>query len=1063
MIRFTGSIVVFALLAAASTKTAAPADLPERARIITSFDQDWRFFKGDVPGAEKSDFDDSAWRVLNVPHDWSIEGPYEEKNPTGGAGGFLPADVGWYRKHFTLPADYAQRRVFIEFDGVMANSDVWINGQHLGKRPYGYVSFRYEFTGKLNFAANKPNILVVRADNSAQPASRWYSGAGIYRHVRLVATDPVHIDQWSTFVTTPKIEADQAVVRVQTAVVNQSDAPCEVFLQISIIAPDDKTVQTADTEPQTIAAGKSADFKKDIIVKNPQLWDLDHPVLYRAVAKVREGNSTLDNEVVSFGIRDFKFEPATGFWLNGKNFKIKGVCLHHDGGAMGAAVPLGVWERRLESLKQIGVNGIRTAHNPPAPEFLDLCDRLGLLVMDEFFDCWTVGKNRYDYHLYFEDWSKIDAGDTIRRDRNHPSVILYSVGNEIHDTPKEELAKGILKGLVEVCHENDPTRPVTQALFRPNVSHDYDNGLADMLDVIGTNYRDAELLAAYQAKPTRKIIGTEQGHDRKIWLTLRDNSPEAGQFLWTGIDYLGESRGWPIVVAGSGLLDITGKPKPMAFQRQSWWSEKPMVSIARRVASARATSADPGFEPLNRRQSQFCDWTPQDAGPHEEDVEVYSNCDDVELVLNDKSLGSKPRNADDAPRTWKVAFETGTIKAIAKNKGQVVANDELQTAGKPAKIVLAADRNKLSTDWDDVCCVTAIVTDENGVLNPRANDLISFNISGPGVIAAVANGNRSSHALFQTSQRRVFQGQCMVIVKAGAGEGRQITVSASAPDLSDSSITVESIAQPAKNSAATVTALPAPSQPASEPGLPTLFIIGDSTVKNGTDRGDGGLWGWGHPIATFFDKTKINVQNRALGGRSSRTFQTEGLWDKVLSAMKPGDFVMMQFGHNDGGPLNTGRARASLKGNGEETEEVEMQATDKKEVVHTYGWYMRKYVADAKAKGATPIVLSPIPRNMWTDGKVNRAWKDYGKWAAEAAKAEGAFFIDINEIIAKHYDLEGPEKVGAEYFITDHTHTTAAGARLNAQCVIEGLKELKDCPLLNYLSIAPERWEPTAK
>jgi beta-galactosidase len=1063
MLRFTGSIVIFALLAT-STEAAAPADSLELARITSSFDQDWRFLKADapdkVPDAENPDFDDSAWRTLNVPHDWSIEDPFNEKNTTGGAGGFLPAGVGWYRKHFTLPAEYAKRRVFIEFDGVMANSDVWINGRHLGKRPYGYVSFRYELSGGLNFGENKPNVLAVRADNSAQPASRWYSGAGIYRHVRLVATDPVHIDEWSTFVTTPKIASDQAVVRVQTTVVNQSDDPREVSVQFSIVAPDDQTVQTAETAPQTIPAGKSADFQQDIKVKNPNLWNLDHPVLYRAIVEVRSGGATLDDEVASFGIRDFKFEPATGFWLNGKNFKIKGVCLHHDGGAVGAAVPLGVWERRLEALKQIGVNGIRTAHNPPAPEFLDLCDRMGFLVMDEFFDCWTSGKNRYDYHLFFNDWSKTDARDTVRRDRNHPSVILYSVGNEIHDTPKAELVKGILKGLVEVCHENDPTRPVTQALFRPNVSHDYDNGLADMLDVIGTNYRDAELLAAYQAKPTRKIIGTEQGHDRKIWLTLRDNPPEAGQFLWTGIDYLGESRAWPIVVAGSGLLDLTGKPQPMAYERQSWWSEKPMVRIARRVAVARGTAADPGFEPLNRRQSQFSDWTPQDTGPHKENVEVYSNCEDVELMLNNKSLGSKPRDADDAPRTWKVPFEPGTIKALGKNKDRVAAVDELQTSGKPAKIILTADRDKLSTDWDDVCYVTAAAADENGVLNPWADDLISFKITGPGVIAAVDNGDRSSHEPFQAAQRRAFQGRCVAIVKAGAPSGR-IVLTASAAGLAESSITIETVAPAEKKPAASVKKPPAALPGASDPRLPTLFIIGDSTVKNGSGKGDGGLWGWGHPIAAFFDKTKINVQNRALGGRSSRTFQTEGLWDKVLAAMKPGDFVMMQFGHNDGGPLNTGRARASLKGNGDETQEVVIEATGKNEVIHTYGWYMRKYIADAKAKGAVPIVLSPIPRNMWTDGKVNRASKDYGKWAAEAAKDCGAFFIDLNEIVAKHYDAEGSAKVAAEYFTEkDHTHTTAAGAKLNAACVIEGLKELKDCPLLKYLSDAPERQDP---
>jgi beta-galactosidase len=800
LIKTKGAPLIFAVivvLAVASATTAASANPAQRARITTSFDLDWRFLKADAPDAEKPNFDDATWRSLNVPHDWSIEGPFDANNPTGGAGGFLPAGVGWYRKRFILPADYAQRRVFIDFDGVMANSDVWINGHHLGKRPYGYVSFRYELTGHLNFGENKPNVLAVRADNSAQPASRWYSGAGIYRHVRLVATDPVHIDQWGTFVTTPKVESDQAVVHVQTTLVNQSDAPQEVAVQSTIIAPDNKTVQTAETTLQTIPAGKSADFQQDISVTNPQLWDINRPVLYRAVVKVREGGATLDEDVTSFGIREFRFEAATGFWLNGKNFKIKGVCLHHDGGAFGAAVPLRIWERRLEALKQIGVNGIRTAHNPVAPEFLDLCDRMGFLVMDEFFDCWTVKKNPYDYHLFFKEWSKIDARDTIRRDRNHPSVILYSVGNEIRDTPKAELAKGILKGLVEVCHENDPTRPVTQALFRPNVSHDYDNGLADMLDVIGTNYRDNELLAAHQAKPTRKIIGTEQAHDRRIWLTLRDNPPEAGQFLWTGIDYLGESRRWPTVAAGSGLLDLTGAPKPMAYERQSWWSDKPMVHAIRRISVPSATVTDPGFEPLNRRQWQFSDWTPQNTAPHEENIEVYSNCEQVELILNGKSLGSQPRNTDDSPRTWKVPFEAGTLKALGKNKDQVVATHELRTAGKPARIALAADRTKLTYDWDDVSYVKVTVVDENGVQCPQADDLITFKLSGPGTIAAVGNGDNASHEPFQASERHAFQGRCFAILKATAPSG-QVTLTASAPGLTGSAITIEAAAPSAE-------------------------------------------------------------------------------------------------------------------------------------------------------------------------------------------------------------------------------------------------------------------------
>ena len=792
---FANWFVLFLLLAAASASAGVAVSSPARVRTVMSFDPDWRFLKADAPGAEKPDFDDAAWRSLSVPHDWSIEGPFDEKNPAGGAGAFLPAGVGWYRKHFTLPADCAQRRVFIEFDGVMANSDVWINGVHLGKRPYGYVSFRYELTGHLNFGNNQANVLAVRADNSGQPASRWYTGAGIYRHVRLVVTDPVHLDQWGAVVTTPGIAADEAALHVQSTVVNQANTARAVTLQITIFDPNGKPVQLAETKPQTVPAGQSVVFNQDVSVRNPRLWNLEHPYLYRAVARVRAGDVALDDETVSFGIRDARFDPATGFWLNGKNFKIKGVCLHHEAGAFGAAVPLRAWERRLEQLKLLGVNAIRTAHNPPAPEFLDLCDRLGFLVMDEFFDCWTVAKNPYDYHLFFNDWSKLDARDAVRRDRNHPSIILYSVGNEIHDTPKADLAKDILKGLVEVCHANDPTRPVTQALFRPNVSHDYDNGLADLLDVIGTNYRDNELLAAQRAKPARKIIGTEQHHDRNTWLTLRDNAPEAGQFLWTGADYLGEARDWPVIAASSGLLDRVGTIKPMAFERQSWWSATPVLQIVRRASAPRqSTSTDPGFEPLLRRQSQFADWSPPNPAAHQETVEAYSNCEQVELILNGKSLGAKLLNADASPRTWEVPYEPGTLKAVAKNKGRVVATHELRTAGPPAKIILAADRAQITPDWNDVSYVTASVVDQNGIVVPGATNLISFQISGPGVIAAVDSADNSSHEPFQAAERRAYQGQCFALIKATAASGA-IEIAASSPGLASAPINLKTVPQ----------------------------------------------------------------------------------------------------------------------------------------------------------------------------------------------------------------------------------------------------------------------------
>jgi beta-galactosidase len=502
----------------------------------------------------------------------------------------------------------------------------------------------------------------------------------------------------------------------------------------------------------------------------------------------------LDEVTVSFGIREVEFKSETGFWLNGKNFKIKGVCLHHEAGPFGAAVPLRVWERRLAALKELGVNAIRTSHNPVAPEFLDLCDQMGFLVMDEFFDCWTVSKNRFDYHLYFDDWSKIDERDAILRDRNHPSIILYSVGNEIHDTPQQELAKKVLAGLVDVAHKNDPTRPVTQGLFRPNVSGDYTNGLADLLDVIGTNYRDQELLAAQRAKPTRKIIGTEQGHELKTWLNCRDNPQHAGQFLWTGIDYLGEARRWPRIGFGSGLLDRTGTPRPIGFQRQSWWSEKPMVYVARRMGADELAPTDPGYESADLRRPQvlFSDWTPKKSESHDENVEVYSNCEEVELLLNGKSLGLQQKPADDSARTWKVAYTPGILKAVAKNKSKIAAICELRTAGKSAKILLSVDRNKLSPAWDDVSAVTVSVVDENGVLIPTANDLISFQVSGPAVIAGVDNGDNGSQEPFHANERRALQGRCVAFLKATAEHGK-ITFTATAPGLMASSINLNAV------------------------------------------------------------------------------------------------------------------------------------------------------------------------------------------------------------------------------------------------------------------------------
>jgi len=673
----------------------------------------------------------------------------------------------------------------------MANSDVWINGIQLGHRPNGYVTFRYDLTDHLR--ADGDTILAVRTDTSQQVASRWYTGSGIYRHVRLIVSDAVHVEPWGVFVTTPEVSADRAVVAVTTTLVNEGDGARTVTLRTTVESPSGDLLATSDA-PLIVEPGTSRTVEQSLAVDRPDRWEIDHPVLHAVHTEVLDGDRTIDQERTRFGIRHAEFRADTGFWLNGRNLKLKGVCVHHDGGAVGAAVPLDVWRRRFQRLKELGVNAIRTAHNPPSPEFLDLCDDMGILVMDEFFDCWTVRKRRFDYHLHFKEWSHRDLADAVRRDRNHPSVILYSVGNEIHDTPKPDLAKGILAGLVEVCHANDPTRPVTQGLFRPNVSHDYDNGLADMLDVIGTNYRDAELLKAWRDKPSRKIVGTEQRHELETWLHCRDNPQHSGQFLWVGIDYLGESPRWPVTTFNAGLIDRAGFVEPRGRQRQSWWAEIPMVAAFRRIARTPDAPVDPGYEVVewDRRQVLFSDWNPDGASPGEQAVEVYSNCDAVELVLNGTSLGVREKPANDSPRTWKVPYAPGTLTAIGSNDGREVCRDELHTAGPPAAMHLAVDREQVAPDWDELAHVELTIVDAEGRRVPGADHGLTFTVDGPGRIVAVDNASIASHEPFQADHRSAFHGRCLVMLAATADTG-SIRLTAAAEGLPEATVTLEAV------------------------------------------------------------------------------------------------------------------------------------------------------------------------------------------------------------------------------------------------------------------------------
>ncbi|HXI29577.1 MAG TPA: glycoside hydrolase family 2 TIM barrel-domain containing protein, partial [Vicinamibacterales bacterium] len=432
-------------------------------RSIATFDDGWLFFKGDATGADATGFNDSSWRGVTVPHDWSIEGPFDQNATTTGTGGYLPAGIGWYRKHFMLPTTQMGKRIFVEFDGVMANADIYVNGTRLGTHANGYMSFRYEMTTQAVFGGSG-NVIAVRANNNTQPASRWYAGAGIYRHVRLIATDPVHVAQWATFVTTPTVSTGSATVHVATTVQNQGTAAQSVTVQAVVTTPGGTALAAVPSAAQSVPGGMSINFSVDVPVSNPMLWGPSSPSMYTLTASVLIGGTAVDDDVVPFGIRTIKYDPDAGFSINGAATKFKGAGLHHDVSGLGAAVPMRAWQRRLAQMKQIGINAIRTSHNPYSPEFLDLADRMGFMVMDEFFDAWTGHKVTGDFGgTTFTNSGQADMTDTIKRDRNHPSVVLYSIGNEIRDALATQLATA--KTLTNIVHQTDSTRPVTQALF----------------------------------------------------------------------------------------------------------------------------------------------------------------------------------------------------------------------------------------------------------------------------------------------------------------------------------------------------------------------------------------------------------------------------------------------------------------------------------------------------------------------------------------------------------------------------------------------------------------------
>jgi beta-galactosidase len=780
----------------------------QQPRQKLDFDKGWHFNLGAVEGGEKPSLNDSKWRTLNLPHDWSIEGKFSKDNPSTPEGGALPGGIGWYRKTFTIPAASKGKLVYVDFDGVYQKSDVWVNGHHLGFRPNGYISFRYDLTPYLNFGGK--NTIAVKVDNSVQPNSRWYSGSGIYRHVWLETTNKTAIDEWGTYVTTTDVSTSSAKVNVQIQLHNDKAAD-QLLITTKLYDATGKLVSTGG-QATSAEQNKSNELtvSNSLSVKNPVLWSVDKPYLYKAVTQVTEGKAVVDEYTTAVGIRYFDFDADKGFSLNGKAMKILGVCDHHDLGSLGAAVNTRALERQLQILKEMGCNGIRTSHNPPAPELLDLCDKMGFIVMDEAFDCWEWKKATYDYHLFFKEWHKRDLEDQIKRDRNHPSVMIWSIGNEIPQQG-DTSAYRIAPELAGIVHSLDKTRPITTANDRPDTTNKIVKSGA--IDLIGYNYHEYDYPKFHDRYPGKKFIATEttsgletRGYYEmpsdsiRVWPTSWDkpfvregNNVSAydntrppwgsthemtwkimkkydflsGMYIWTGFDYLGEPTpySWPSRSSYFGIIDLAGFPKDVYYMYQSEWTKKDVLHI---------------FPHWNWEPGKMIDiWA------------YYNNADEVELYLNGKSVGIKKKTGDDLHVMWRLKFEPGTLKAVSRKNGKVILTREIRTAGAPAKIELIADRSAIKADGKDLSFVTVKILDKDGNIVPDADNKVNFKINGEGFIAGVDNGDPVNHDSFKVNYRKAFHGLALAIVQAKEKAGN-ITLTATAAGLSSSTLVLRS-------------------------------------------------------------------------------------------------------------------------------------------------------------------------------------------------------------------------------------------------------------------------------
>ncbi len=796
-------------------------------RKIILLDEGWKFLFKDVKDAASPGFNDTDWEAITVPHDWAIDKPFNmnidwqvvqvkadgETKPqlrTGRTGALPAFRIGWYRKSILIPAEDKGKIISVEFDGAMSNAQVFVNGQYAGEWPYGYSSFQFDITRFIRFGTD--NVLSVRLENMEE-SSRWYSGAGLYRDVRLVATDPVHVAHWGTYVTTPAITKEKSSVTIQTHIENQTGKMEKVELTTEILDADGKLAAQGKSIKEVSG---SAIYTSTLTVHNPRLWCIEDPYMYKMVSRVWVNGILRDVYETPFGIRTIRFDKDKGFFLNGKHTKIKGVCLHHTLGPLGAESNFRATERQFEMLKEMGCNAIRSAHNPPSVEFLDLCDRMGFLVMDECFDEWEIGKSENSYHTLFDKWAEKDMVAMIHRDRNHPSIILWSIGNEVLElNSMDPGGRETARFLTGICHREDPTRPTVSAFN--NARGAIDNGIGDEVDIFGINYPaigDMSYAKYHAEKPHYCLIGSEtnctassrgiykfpvvtsrnpwytdyqlSGYDLEgpIWYStpdtdfamLEDCEAVAGEFVWTGFDYLGEptpyNEGTPARSSYIGIIDLAGLKKDRFYLYQSHWSDKPMLYLL----------------PHWNWPDRVSDTIP---------VMCYTNYPKAELFVNGKSMGIRVKDKSKTYTRYrliwdKVIYQPGEIKVIAMdNNNNPVAQQVIKTAGEPYQIRLTPDRKIIAADGKDLSFITVEVLDKDGNLCPRANILQFFEVQGAGKLKAICNGDPTDQTSFASNYMKTFNGK-MVIVVQSTKEAGSISVRSEGSKLKEGIVNITS-------------------------------------------------------------------------------------------------------------------------------------------------------------------------------------------------------------------------------------------------------------------------------